>query len=53
MKTLKVETFFWGAKSYNSLVDFINENGIQKEDILKIVCDQNDRYTLFYYSDTQ
>ncbi|MCC8427223.1 hypothetical protein [Mucilaginibacter sp. UR6-11] len=52
MKTLKVETFFWSSFPHNALVEFVNENKIRQEDILKIVLMDGGGYTLFYYSET-
>ncbi|WP_299498014.1 hypothetical protein [Mucilaginibacter sp.] len=56
MKKLKVELFeneLFGKISFEEkLVIFVNENNIQKDDILKIVYKSNNpRYALFYYAE--
>jgi hypothetical protein len=53
MKKLKVKVF-GGFHKDEELVNFINENNILKEDILKIAYRSNGgNYALFYYSDKE
>lgn len=33
------------------MTNFLNENHIRKENIVKIIIDRNDRYTLIYYKE--
>ncbi|MBB6108964.1 hypothetical protein [Mucilaginibacter lappiensis] len=49
MKKLKCEAFgVWGASK--KLVEFVNENNILKEDVLKIIYTANGGLLLFYYT---
>jgi len=53
MKKLKVQEFKGWLTQHQKIVEFVNENNIQQEDILKLIFGPANNFLLFYFSDEE